>query len=65
MLKSETHSGKFSNYCTNCTVFAPAGKTEHQLTCSCEPLVGSRGAVRTTLNLGASAFSHTVSWCHC
>ncbi|KAK4034141.1 CVNH domain-containing protein [Parachaetomium inaequale] len=43
--------GKFSNYCTNCTVFAPAGRAEHQLTCSCKPLVGSRGAVLSTLNL--------------
>jgi hypothetical protein len=47
-----TRSGKFSNYCTNCTVVAPVGEAEHLLTCWCAPLIGSRGPVPSTLNLG-------------
>ncbi|KAL2144363.1 hypothetical protein VTI28DRAFT_9187 [Corynascus sepedonium] len=43
--------GKFSNYCANCTIRAPAGRVEHLLTCSCQPLMGSRGPARSTLNL--------------
>ncbi|KAL2186118.1 hypothetical protein L209DRAFT_686459 [Thermothelomyces heterothallicus CBS 203.75] len=43
--------GKFSNYCTDCTIYTSTGKVEHLITCSCEPLVGGRGPVRSTLNL--------------
>ncbi|KAH6847144.1 CVNH domain-containing protein [Chaetomium sp. MPI-CAGE-AT-0009] len=43
--------GKFSNYCTNCTLDTPAGRTEYQLTCACQPLVGGHGFVKSTLNL--------------
>jgi hypothetical protein len=52
MLTGHHNSGKFSNYCTNCTTLQPMGEAKHLLICSCEPLVGSRGPVESTLNLG-------------
>lgn len=43
-----TNSGKFSNYCTNCTVHA-----SRMLTCACTPLIhGEKGPIKSTLNLG-------------
>jgi hypothetical protein len=52
-------SGKFSNYCTNCTIDSATlegtqGTTVHELTCACKPLVGSDGFVQSTINLGMS-----------
>ncbi|KAH6615492.1 CVNH domain-containing protein [Chaetomium sp. MPI-SDFR-AT-0129] len=41
--------GKFSNYCSNCTISADEG--EHLLTCACQPLVSSHGPVLSTINL--------------
>ncbi|KAK4100443.1 hypothetical protein N658DRAFT_524805 [Parathielavia hyrcaniae] len=43
--------GKFSNYCTNCTILQPKGKADYLLHCWCEPLVGSHGPVDSTINL--------------
>ncbi|KAK4151047.1 CVNH domain-containing protein [Chaetomidium leptoderma] len=44
--------GKFSNYCTNCTVLAPMNQTQqHLLACFCSPLVGSHVPVKSTINL--------------
>ncbi|KAH6623752.1 CVNH domain-containing protein [Chaetomium tenue] len=43
--------GKFSNYCTNCTLGTAADGTEHQLTCACQALVGSRAFKQSTINL--------------
>ena len=52
-------SGKFSNYCTNCTVHTATlegtqGTTVTQLTCACKPLVGGYGFTQSTINLGMS-----------
>jgi hypothetical protein len=58
-----TRSGKFSNYCTNCTVVAPVGEAEHLLTCWCTPLVATRGPVPSTLNLGMFLFSVMKRMC--
>ncbi len=45
-------SGKFSNYCTNCTVQA-----DRLLTCFCSPLVSrGQGSVRSTINLGMYSY---------
>jgi hypothetical protein len=53
-------SGKFSNYCTNCTVLESQDKAQHNLTCSCTPLVGSRGSVLSTINLGMLWTTHAL-----
>jgi hypothetical protein len=35
---------------------AAQDQREHLLSCFCEPLVGGRGPVRSTINLGMSSF---------